>query len=51
MLRADEKAVALLGLDEDIHVEKLSSEPERLRAIYYSAGNDTYKMFTPYVIK
>jgi hypothetical protein len=51
MLRSEEKAVATLGLNDDIHLERLSSDSERLRAIYYAADRDKYQMFTPYIIK
>lgn len=51
MLRTEEKAANTLGLSDDIHLEQLSSEPERLRAYYYTVDGDKYKMITPYVIK
>ena len=51
MLRSEEKAAAPLGLSDDIHLDQLPSEDERLRAIYYDSGSDKYQMFTPYIIK
>ncbi len=49
MLRSDEKAANCLQLSDEIRLENLSSEPERLRAYYYSVESDTYQLFTPYV--
>lgn len=51
MLRSEEKAAAPLGLSDDIHLDQLPSEDERLRAIYYASDRDVYQMFTPYIIK
>ena len=51
MLRSEEKAAAPLGLSDDIHLDQLPSEDERLRAIYYASDRDIYQMFTPYIIK
>ena len=51
MLRSEEKAAGPLGLSDDIHLDQLPSEEERLRAIYYDSGSDKYQMFTPYIIK
>jgi len=51
MLRSEEKAAAPLGLNDDIHLDQLPSEEERLRAIYYDSGSDKYQMFTPYILK
>ncbi len=50
MLRSEEKAAAPLGLSDDIRLEQLPSDVERLRAIYYDSGSDKYQMFTPYII-
>jgi hypothetical protein len=51
MLRSEEKAASPLGLSDEIHLNQLPSEDERLRAIYYDSGSDKYQMFTPYIIK
>lgn len=48
MLRSDENAVNRLGLSDDISLENLSSDPERLRAIYYNESSDSYTLLTPY---
>jgi hypothetical protein len=39
-----------LGLSDDIHLEELSSEQERLRAYYYSEEDDSYQLFSPYML-
>ena len=49
MLRSDEKAANCLQLNDEIQLETLSSDPERLRAFYYSVEKDQYQLFTPYV--
>lgn len=49
MLRSDEKAANCLQLNDEIQLENLSSDPERLRAFYYSFTKDQYQLFTPYV--
>ena len=51
MLRSEEKAAVPLGLSDDIHLDQLPSEEERLRAIYYASDRDEYQTFTPYIIK
>ena len=48
MFRSDENAVNRLGLSDDISLENLSSDPERLRAIYYNESSDSYTLLTPY---
>lgn len=48
MLRSDENAVNRLNLNDDLALENLSSDPERLRAFYYNEATDTYVLFTPY---
>ena len=48
MLRSDENAVNGLGLSDDLKLENLSSDIERLRAIYYNNANDSYTLFTPF---
>lgn len=50
MLRSDENAINRLNLSDDIALENLSSDPERLRAIYYNEPNDSYVLLTPYRI-
>lgn len=49
MLKSDEAASAQLHLNDNIRLETLSKDLERLRAYYYSEGNDTYTLFTPYM--
>lgn len=48
MLKSDENAVNTLGLSDDLRLENLSSDVERLRAIYYNETNNTYMLFTPF---
>lgn len=48
MLRSDENAVNRLNLNDDLALENLSSDPERLRAYYYNEAKDSYVLFTPY---
>ena len=49
MLKSDESASAQLHLNDNIRLETLSKDLERLRAYYYSEENDTYTLFTPYM--
>ena len=48
MLRSDSNAVNSLGLSDDLKLENLSSDIERLRAIYHNYNNDSYTLFTPF---
>ena len=48
MLKSDENAVNTLGMSDDLKLENLSSDIERLRAIYYNERNDKYTLFTPF---
>lgn len=48
MLRSDENAINRLNLNDELALENLSSDPERLRAYYYNEATDTYVLFTPY---
>lgn len=50
MLHSDENATTRMNIRNDIHLEDLSSDNERLRAYYYSYMDDTYKLFSPYTI-
>lgn len=49
MLKSDETAGVTLHLNDDIRLEKLSSDWERLRAYYYTEESDSYTLFTPYM--
>ena len=49
MLKSDETAGVTLHLNDDIRLEKLSSDWDRLRAYYYSEESDSYTLFTPYM--
>ena len=48
MLRSDENAINRLNLNDELALENLSSDPERLRAYYYNEATDTYVLITPY---
>lgn len=48
MLRSDAGAVNSLGMSDDLKLENLSSDIERLRAIYYNEANDSYALFSPF---
>jgi hypothetical protein len=48
MLKCDDNAVNTLGLSDDLRLENLSSDVERLRAIYYNETNNSYTLFTPF---
>ena len=48
MLKSDENAVNSLGMSDDLNLENLSSDIERLRAIYYNETNNSYTLFTPF---
>ena len=48
MLRSDENAINRLNLNDELALENLSSDPERLRAYYYNEATDTYVLLTPY---
>lgn len=49
MLRSDEMTGSRIGLSDDIRLEKLCSDWERLRAYYYAEESDSYMLFTPYM--
>lgn len=48
MLKSDENAVNSLGMSDDLKLENLSSDIERLRAICYNETNNSYTLFTPF---
>ena len=48
MLKSDDNAVNTLGLSDDLKLENLSSDIERLRAIYFNETNNNYTLFTPF---
>ena len=48
MLKRDDNAVNTLGMSDDLRLENLSSDIERLRAIYYNETNNSYTLFTPF---
>jgi hypothetical protein len=48
MLRSDAGAVNSLGMSDDLKLENLSSDIERLRAIYYNEANDSYTLFSQF---
>lgn len=50
MLKSDEMTASRLNLRDDIRLETLSKDPERLRAYYYAEESDSYTLFTPYML-
>lgn len=50
MLRSDEKTASRMGLTDEIRLELLDKDTDRLRAYYYSGDSDSYALFTPYQI-
>jgi hypothetical protein len=50
MLRSDEKAALKLGIPDEIRLENLNSEQERLRAVYYADGDDGWTLFSPFAV-
>ena len=48
MLKSEETASAILHLNDNIRLETLSKDSERLRAYYYAEESDSYTLFTPY---
>ena len=50
MLRSDEKAALKLGIPDEIRLENLNSELERLRAVYYADGDDGWTLFSPFAM-
>lgn len=49
MLKSEETASVQLHLNDNIRLETLSKDMERLRAYYYSEESDSYTLFTPYM--
>ena len=49
LLKSDENAATQLHLRNDIRLENLSKDVERLRTYYYAEESDTYTLFTPYM--
>jgi hypothetical protein len=49
LLKLPENEGQRLYLNDDIRLEKLSSDWERLRAYYYAEESDSYTLFTPYM--
>ena len=49
ILRCDDSINAELGISEDVNLDNLSSDNERLRAIYYNDSNNKCILFSPFV--
>lgn len=49
LLKSDPSTTSQLRLDDDIRLERLSKDEDRLRAYYYSEEIDNYTLFTPYL--
>ena len=50
LLRSNEKDIPMLKLPDDIRPELFEDSAERLRAYYYNEGNNTFSLFTPYMM-
>lgn len=50
LLRSEADTAIKLSLRDDIHLEKMEDNPDRLRAYYYNEESDKYKLFTPFVL-
>lgn len=48
ILRSDPRAAITLGLSDDINLESLSADPERLRAYYYCDEDGVARLFSPF---
>ena len=48
LLKSEQNVMTNLGLSDDIRLESLSSDNERLRAIYYADGDDGWTLFSPF---
>ena len=48
MLKSPQETGMLLRLRDDISLERLSDDTDRLRAVYYSDDADSYRLFTPF---
>ena len=48
ILKSEEMAASQLHLKDDLYIEHLNKDDERMRAYYYCEEKDTYTLFTPY---
>jgi len=48
LLKSEQNVMTSLGLPDDIRPESLSSDNERLRAIYYADGDDGWTLCSPF---
>ncbi len=49
-LRSDDTVGGKMMLPSEIRLEKLETNPDRLRAYYYDSIKDRYNLFTPYML-
>ena len=49
MLKSNESVGVTLRLNDEIHLETMSSDSKRLSAYYYAEESDSYTLFTPYM--
>jgi hypothetical protein len=40
-----------MQLSDDVKLDTLNSDPDRLRAYYFDVSNDKYELFTPYALR
>jgi len=50
LLRSDADAAVKLSLNDQIHLDRMEGNPDRLRAYYYNEESDKYQLFTPFVL-
>ncbi len=48
LLKSPSDTAMSLRIRDDISLDRLSDDPDRLRAVYYSDDSDTYKYITPF---
>ena len=51
MLRSSESVASRMQLSDDVKLDTLNSDPDRLRAYYFDVSNDKYELFTPYALR
>lgn len=50
LLRSDDKTTIRLGLPDELKLDHLNGEIERLRAVYYADGDDGWTLFSPFAM-
>jgi len=50
LLHSEDRVASQLGLSDNIRLDQLSSDVDKLRAYYYNDEVDRYTLFTPYLL-